>query len=73
MPESMENRIEEIREALSHAASDEALQELRVKYLGKKGFITGLMKQMRDLAPRSALPLAAESTLCAPRRKKRLP
>ena len=51
MPESMENRIEEIREALSHAASDEALQELRVKYLGKKGFITGLMKQMRDLAP----------------------
>ena len=51
MPESIENRIEEIREALSHAASDEALQELRVKYLGKKGFITGLMKQMRDLAP----------------------
>ncbi len=51
MPESIENRIEEIREALSHAASDETLQELRVKYLGKKGFITGLMKQMRDLAP----------------------
>ena len=42
MPESIENTIEEIREALSHAASDEALQELRVKYLGKKGFITGL-------------------------------
>ena len=45
----METMIVEIRAALEAAATDEALQELRVKYLGKKGLITGLMKNMRDL------------------------
>mgnify|MGYP000955802604 CR=1 FL=1 len=44
----MEHRMEEIREALSRAVSDDALQELRVRYLGKKGEITVLMKQMLD-------------------------
>lgn len=47
----MEHRMEEIREALSRAVSDDALQELRVRYLGKKGEITAMMKQMRDLSP----------------------
>ncbi len=50
MPD-MEHRIEEIREALARAVSDDALQELRVRYLGKKGEITAMMKQMRDLSP----------------------
>ena len=47
----MEHRMEEIREALSRAVSDDALQELRVRYLGKKGEITAMMKQMRNLSP----------------------
>lgn len=35
------------------AADEKALEELRIKYLGKKGVINGLMGEFRDVAPES--------------------
>ena len=49
MTESFDKIIAEIREALNISESDEALRELRARYLGKKGTISGLMKNMRDI------------------------
>ena len=42
--------LEKLRElsaaAIAEAASAEALEQLRVKYLGKKGELTAILKQM---------------------------
>ncbi len=50
----MKQQLEEIRlralDALEHAASAAALEELRVKLLGKKGELTALLKQMGKLS-----------------------
>ena len=35
---------------ISQAADEKALQDVKVKYLGKKGSVSGLMKQMKDLS-----------------------
>ena len=51
----MKNQLESIRaaakEALegSHAAAD--IEQLRIKYLGKKGELTSILKQMGKLTP----------------------
>ncbi|PWZ96809.1 phenylalanine--tRNA ligase subunit alpha, partial [Staphylococcus pseudintermedius] len=34
---------------IEQAQDEKALQDVKVKYLGKKGQVTGLMKQMKDL------------------------
>lgn len=51
----MKDRLNEILEAakasLENLKEQEALQELKVKYLGKKGEITGMMKQMGSMPP----------------------
>ena len=51
----MKEQLEQIRRdalaALAGAADGEALEALRVKYLGKKGELTGLLKQMGKLSP----------------------
>lgn len=39
----------EALEAIQHADSEKVLQDVKVKYLGKKGLVTGLMKNMKDL------------------------
>ena len=44
--EIMEKALEELKSL----SDSNALNEFRVKYLGKKGEITGLMKQMKDLS-----------------------
>ena len=50
----MSKQITELREALISklsAVSDmEALDSIRVEYLGKNGLITGLLKGMKDLS-----------------------
>lgn len=50
----MKNAIEKIRlaahEALDHAASMKEIDEIRVRFLGKKGEITGVLKQMGKLS-----------------------
>ena len=50
----MKERLEQLREQLSSelgsAADGQALENLRVKYLGKKGSITDLLKGMKSLS-----------------------
>ena len=51
----MKSKLEEIRakakEELSKANAIENLEELRVKYAGKKGELTTILKQMGKLSP----------------------
>lgn len=51
MQEKLKKLRQEAAARLEEAKSGDALQELRVRYLGKKGEITGMMKQMGALAP----------------------
>ncbi len=51
MQDSIARLTEELRNALKTAESGEALQELRVKYLGKKGELTAMMKTLGTLPP----------------------
>ena len=54
----MKDRIEELkvsfRAALADAASADALENLRVEYLGKKGHVQELMKGLKDAADKKA-------------------
>lgn len=54
----MKEKIDAIRAAAKAAiektASENEIEELRVKYLGKKGELTAMLKQMGSLSPRSA-------------------
>ncbi|WP_224982439.1 phenylalanine--tRNA ligase subunit alpha [Geomonas agri] len=51
MKEQLEALLQEALAELSQASTEEGLQELRVKYLGKKGAITGVMKGLGALTP----------------------
>ncbi len=54
----MQNRIEELKSSfkvsLAEANSADALEALRVEYLGKKGYIAELMKGLRDVEDKKA-------------------
>ena len=54
----MQERIEELkksfREALGNAETPEAIESLRVEYLGKKGYVADLMKGLRDVEDKKA-------------------
>ena len=51
----MKEKIEALKQAaaasLKSASTQEELEALRVKYLGKKGELTGLLKQLGAVAP----------------------
>ncbi|MBS5644821.1 MAG: phenylalanine--tRNA ligase subunit alpha [Clostridiales bacterium] len=51
MKETLNTLLDEIKASLRDMQQNEALQELKVKYLGKKGEITQMMKQMGSLSP----------------------
>ena len=51
MEEQIERLARECREEISAAGSENALYTVRVKFLGKSGLISELMKGMRNLAP----------------------
>ena len=51
MQDRIRSILDEMKAALENAKSNEAMQEIRVKYLGKKGEITSMMKQMGSLSP----------------------
>ena len=51
MKEQLEKLAQESLEAVAAAADVAALDALRVKYLGKKGELTALLKQMGKLSP----------------------
>ena len=68
----MKNQLEQIRmnalEALEAASTPAALEELRVKLLGKKGELTAVLKQMGKLSPED-IPVILDSgnrTLAGP-------
>ena len=72
---SMKENLEQIRsEALAAIAADGAdLEALRVKYLGKKGELTAVLRGMGQLTPEErpvvgqiALWLVRSPTRCAP-------
>ncbi|MBJ6799043.1 phenylalanine--tRNA ligase subunit alpha [Geomonas propionica] len=50
MKEQLEALLQEALSELGQASTEEGLQELRVKYLGKKGAVTGLMKGLGALS-----------------------
>ena len=50
MIEKLEQLKAQLREDLSAAADPQALENLRVKYLGEKGSITDLLKGMKALS-----------------------
>lgn len=51
MKEQLENIRQQAQEELSAASSKQELEALRVKYLGKKGELTAILKQMGKLSP----------------------
>ena len=54
MNEKIEQLRQDFRASLGAAATAEALEELRIAYLGKKGCIAELMKGLRDVADKKA-------------------
>src|SRR5512136_1321230 len=51
MKEELEVILEQALADLSGVSGEEALQDIRVKYLGKKGALTAVMKGMGALPP----------------------
>ena len=51
MKEQLTRILEVAKEAIAAADSEQIIEELRVKYLGKKGELTALLKQMGALSP----------------------
>ena len=51
MKEQLQQLKEQALAALQEAATPAALEELRVRYLGKKGEVTAVLKQMGGLSP----------------------
>ena len=51
MRDKLEGLLKQATAELANAAGEEAVQELRVKYLGKKGELTGIMKGIGALPP----------------------
>ena len=51
MKEQIELIVAAAREAVAAASDEKQIDEIRVKYLGKKGELTALLKQMGSLSP----------------------
>lgn len=60
MPHRLAQQLESFRAALAQVASDEALYELQVAYLGKKGVVTQLRSEMGKLPPEERKGFGAE-------------
>lgn len=50
MSEKMQEIKQDFSEKIQNASNTQALEEIRIEYLGKKGTVTGLMKTMKDLS-----------------------
>lgn len=51
MREQLEQMRQQVTAAIAAAGTEEALNEIRVRYLGRKGELTGLMKGLGALSP----------------------
>ncbi len=64
----MKERIEELKagfsESLALAKNEEELENLRVTYLGKKGYVASLMQSLRDVADKRAAGQLINSFKC---------
>ena len=60
MNPSLESLLVEARQAIESAPDARALEQLRVDYLGKKGRITDLLKQLGGMAPEERKSFGAE-------------
>ncbi|UCG53659.1 MAG: phenylalanine--tRNA ligase subunit alpha [Candidatus Latescibacterota bacterium] len=52
---------ESIRKDIENAANDQALEEARIKYLGRRGLVTSLLKNIKDAPPAERPKLGATS------------
>ena len=59
MIENIERLREEVRSQISLAPSSDELERLRVHYLGKKGVLTSLLHQLKDVDPEKRRALGA--------------
>ncbi len=50
MKERLDSLLKEAQEGVKNAARPEAVEEIRVKYLGKKGLVTELLKSLGQIA-----------------------
>ena len=51
MQERLKKMLEEAREQLSAANTEKEAEEIRIRFLGKKGQITEVLRSMGKLAP----------------------
>ena len=51
MSEQLDQLLNEAKSAIDAASDARALEQLRVDYLGKKGRVTELLKQLGGMAP----------------------
>ena len=51
MQEELQKLVSEAQSEITNASDLKALDDVRVKYLGKKGSITGMMKELGKLSP----------------------
>lgn len=51
MIETVQQHRESFDKKLAAASDPDQLKQLRTEYLGKKGFVSGVMKEMRNLSP----------------------
>jgi len=49
--EELKSMLENAKSEISNATDSKQLNDLRVKYLGKSGVVTSLMKKLKDLPP----------------------
>ena len=62
MKEKLQSIKEEALKAIEQADLPEKLNDVRVKYLGKKGELTAVLKGMKDVAPVSYTHLTLPTT-----------
>ncbi len=43
--------IEKAKQACEHATDSQSIEKIRVEYLGKQGYVTALLKNLKDIAP----------------------
>ena len=51
MKEKITAMMQEVKEKMAQAASAEDVEAMRIRFLGKKGELTEILRSMKDLAP----------------------
>ena len=63
MQEKLTQILEDAKQCLREELDERSLEELRVRYLGKKGELTLLLRSMGDLAPEDEIGVDLEGML----------